>query len=303
MAEAYDIFDRRAVRLHRDRAARQVAGSDDSEFLHREIADRLVERLAEVTRPFATVLDLGCRDGHLARALARRPGVERVVQADFSPGFARLARAHNRFFATVVADEEALPFAPASFDLAVANLGLHWTNDLPGALIQLRRALKPDGLLLASVFGVGTLAELRESLTAAELAEEGGASPRVSPFTDVRDAGSLLQRAGFALPVVDRDSITVTYEHALALMADLRRMGEASALKERRKTFSRRATLRRAHEAYLKHHADLSGRLMASFEVIFLTAWAPGPDQPRALKPGGAAARLADALRTREHEV
>jgi NADH dehydrogenase [ubiquinone] 1 alpha subcomplex assembly factor 5 len=303
MAEAYDIFDRRAVRLHRDRAARQVAGSDDSEFLHREIADRLVERLGEVNRRFATVLDLGCRDGHLARALAKHPGVERVVQADFSPGFARLARSHNRFFPTVVADEEALPFAPASFDLVVANLSLHWTNDLPGALIQLGRCLKPDGLLLAALFGVGTLAELRQSLTAAELEEEGGASPRVSPFTDVRDAGGLLQRAGFVLPVVDRDGITVGYEHALALMADLRRMGEASALKERRKTFSRRATLRRTHEAYLKHHADLSGRLMASFEVIFLTAWTPGPDQPRALKPGAAAERLAKALGAREHEV
>ena len=300
MAEEFSIFDRRAVRAHRDRAAQKLADGLEAEFLHREIGDRLLERLEEVKRGFACVLELGCRDGFLARALARRQGVERVIQADVSPAFARLARSSNRFFATVVADEEALPFAPGSFDLAVSNLSLHWVNDLPGALIQLRRALKPDGLLLATMFGGDTLTELRQALIQAELTEEGGASPRVSPYADVRDSGSLLQRAGFAMPVVDRDRIQVTYEHVFSLMADLRLMGETNALRERRRGFTRRATMLTAAEEYLRRYADKSGRLIANFEIVYLTAWAPGPGQPQPLKPGSAAHRLAEALRTEE---
>ncbi|MCW5771829.1 MAG: methyltransferase domain-containing protein [Rhodospirillaceae bacterium] len=301
MAEQFSIFDRRAVRAHRDRAARRRAIGADAEFLHREIGDRLLERLDEVKRGFACVLDLGCRDGFLARALARRAGVERVMQADVSPAFARLARAANRFFPTVVADEETLPFAPGSFDLVVSNLALHWVNDLPGALIQLRRALKPDGLLLAAMFGGETLTELRQALLSAEITEEGGASPRVSPHADVRDAGALLQRAGFALPLVDRDRIQVTYEHVFSLMADLRLMGETNALRERRRGFTRRSTMLTAAEEYLRRYADKSGRLIANFDIVYLTAWAPGPGQPQPLKPGSAAHRLAEALRTEEH--
>lgn len=294
------IFDRRAVRAHRDRAAQRRSSGADAEFLHREIGERLVERLDEVKRAFGCVLDLGCRDGSLARAVARRHGVERVIQADVSPAFARLARASNRFFPTVAADEEFLPFAPGSFDLVVSNLALHWVNDLPGALIQLRRALKPDGLLLAAMFGGETLTELRQALLQAELTEEGGASPRVSPYADVRDSGSLLQRAGFAMPVVDRDRIQVTYEHVFSLMADLRLMGETNALRERRRGFTRRATMLTAAEEYLRRYADKSGRLIANFEIVYLTAWAPGPGQPQPLKPGSAAHRLAEALRTEE---
>jgi NADH dehydrogenase [ubiquinone] 1 alpha subcomplex assembly factor 5 len=303
MAEEFAIFDRRAVRAHRDRAAHKLAAGSEAEFLHREIGDRLLERLGEVKRAFPYVLDMGCRDGFLARALARRPGVERVIQADVSPAFARLARASNRFFPTVVADEEALPFAPESFDLVVSNLALHWVNDLPGSLIQLRRALKPDGLLLVAMFGGDTLSELRRALIEAELAEEGGASPRVSPHADVRDAGALLQRAGFALPLVDRDRIQVTYEHVFSLMADLRLMGETNALRERRRRFTRRATMLTAAEEYLRRYADKSGRLIANFEIVYLTAWAPGPGQPQPLKPGSAAHRLAEALRTEEHDL
>lgn len=302
MAEEFNIFDRRAVRAHRDRAALKLADGVEAEFLHREIGERLVERLDEVKRRFATVLDLGCRDGHLARTLARRPGVERVIQADVSPCFARLAKRSNRFFATVVADDEALPFAPRSFDLIVSNLSLHWVNDLPGALIQMCRALKPDGLLLAAMFGGATLTELRAALLEAEITEEGGASPRVSPYADVRDAGGLLQRAGFALPVVDRDRIQVTYEHAFSLMADLRLMGETNALRERRRGFTRRATMLTAAEEYLRKYADDAGRLIANFEIVYLTAWAPGPGQPQPLRPGSATRRLADALRTEEHD-
>ncbi len=294
------IFDRRSVRAHRERAARRLVQGPDSEFLHREVGEQLLERLDEVTRRFAVVLDLGCRDGYLARGLARRAGVERVMQTDLAPAFARLAKSGNRFFATLVADEEALPFAPESFDLIVSNLALHWVNDLPGALIQIRRALKPDGLFLGALFGGGTLSELRQAMMEAEMLEEGGASPRVSPHADVRDAGALLQRAGFTLPVIDRDRITVTYEDAFRLMADLRSMGETNALIERRKSLSRRATMLSTAEAYLKRFADNSGRLIANFEVVFLTAWTPGPEQPQAVKPGTAKHSLAAALGTTE---
>lgn len=197
------VFDRRAVRAHRMRAA---AGGTPPLF--REVAERLAERLEAVRRDFPRALDLGCHGGALARVLAGRVGAELFVHADLAPGFAAAARQAAGGDA-VVADEEFLPFAPASFDLVASNLGLHWINDLPGALIQIGRALRPDGLFLASMLGGRTLAELRETLLTAELESEGGAGPRVSPFADVPDAGALLQRAGFALPVVDRDTITV----------------------------------------------------------------------------------------------
>jgi NADH dehydrogenase [ubiquinone] 1 alpha subcomplex assembly factor 5 len=292
------VFDRAAVRRHRDRAAALSDGGGD--FLHREVAGRLAERLDEVRRDFANVLELGCHRGALTQLLAARPGIEMLIAADLSPACAALAAGTNARVIGLAADEEALPFQAGAFDLVVSNLALHWVNDLPGALIQIRRALKPDGLLLAALLGGGTLAELREALMAAELELEGGASPRVSPFADVRDAGMLLQRAGFALPVVDRDRITVTYESAVALMADLRAMAESNAVAERITRFSRRATLMRAAALYGERHAGPDGRIPASFEVIYLTAWAPAATQPRPLAPGSAAARLADALGTRE---
>ncbi len=304
MTDAQFLFDRRAVRRHRDRAARRPVDPDRSpDFLHDEVAGRLVERLDEVNRDFAEALDLGCRRGTVARALLARSGMTRVVQADLSPGMARAARQANRFVPTVVADEERLPFRPGSFDLVAANLSLHWVNDLPGALIQIRQALRPDGLFLGTLFGGGTLMELRDVLMEAELATTGGAGPRVSPFTDVRDAGGLLQRAGFALPMVDRDTITVTYEHALSLMYDLRHMGETQAMAERRKSFTRRDTLLAAHDLFLQKHADKAGRLVTRFEILYLTGWAPAETQPKPLRPGSATESLADALGTRERPL
>src|SRR5581483_6832098 len=197
----------------------------------------------------------------------------------------------------VVGDEELLPFADASFDLVISALAMHWTNDLPGALVQLRRALKPDGLLLAALLGGDTLAELRRALLEAELAETGGAHPRVSPVADVRDAGMLLQRAGFELPVVDSDVLSVSYPDLIALMRDLRGMGETNALSERPRAPTRRGVLARAAAAYPQAP---DGRIEAGFQVIFLTGWAPHPSQPKPLRPGSAAARLADALDARE---
>ena len=287
-ADPLRLFDRQAVRLHRARAAR---GPEAADFLVRESAERLADRLTDMARSFPRALDLGCRDGVLARALAGRGGIETLVHADATHAFARLAPAP-----VLVAEAEALPFAHVSFDLVVSNLDLHWTNDLPGALLQLRHALKPDGLLLASLFAGGTLAELRQAWLEAELAEEGGASPRVAPFADGRDLGHLLQRAGFALPVVDSDTVRVTYPDALALMRDLRAMGESNAVRERRRRFTRRATLMRTALSYAELFADGSGRIPASFELVTLTAWAPHESQPKPLRRGSAQARLAEAL-------
>jgi SAM-dependent methyltransferase len=293
------VFDRRAVRAHRERAARRFA---DHDFLFREAAERLAERLDDVARVFPRALDLGARTGVLAPLLSSRAGIETLIQCDLSPAMMRAARARpcakeGPRRAVVVADEEFLPFAEGSFDLIVSCLSLHWTNDLPGALLQARRALKPDGLFLATLLGGETLVELRQALLDAELAETGGAGPRVSPFADLRDAAALLQRAGFALPVADSDTITVEYENALDLMRDLRGMGEANAVVERRKDFSRRSTLLRAAAIYEDRFGrEGTGRMPATFQILTLTAWAPAADQPKPLKPGSAKLRLAEAL-------
>jgi SAM-dependent methyltransferase len=200
----------------------------------------------------------------------------------------------------VTADEEALPFREGSLDLVVSALALQFVNDLPGVLVQVRRALKPDGLFLAALIGGDTLTELRQSFAAAESEIEGGVSPRVAPFADLRDLGALLQRAGFALPVTDIDRVIVRYDCAFALMRDLRRMGATNALLDRRRTPLKRATLMRMAEIYTQRFADSDGRLRATFEIVWLSGWAPHPDQQQPLKPGSAQARLADALGTRE---
>jgi SAM-dependent methyltransferase len=288
MADSLLVFDRATVRRRRERAAAGFAAHD---FLFREVAERLADRLDDVRRRFPQALDLGCRGGVLARSLAGRGGIETLVAADLSERMARQAGGQ-----AVVADAERLPFAEASFDLVVSVLDLHWVNDLPGALIQIRRALKPDGLFLAALFGLETLRELRQALLEAEIAAEGGASPRVSPFVDLGDAGALLQRAGFALPVADAETVTVTYADALALMRDLRAMAESNAVAARRRSFSRRATLFGAASLYRERFARPDGRLPATFQIVTLTGWGPHPDQQRPLRPGSAAARLAEAL-------
>jgi SAM-dependent methyltransferase len=286
------VFDRRSVRAHRDRAAARIGEHD---FLLREIGERLVDRLDDVRRQFPIALDLGCHAGTLARIVGGRGGIQTLVQTDLSPRMA--AAAGNE---AVAADEEALPFGERTFDLVMSLLSLHWVNDLPGALTQVRLALKPDGLFLAAMLGGQTLTELRSALMQAEIAEEGGLSPRVAPFADVRDAGALLQRAGFALPVVDTETVTVSYGDPLRLFRDLRGMGESNAVIARRKTFSRRQTLLAAARRYHDAFADAAGRVPATFQVIYLTAWAPDPSQPRPLRPGSARSRLAAALETAE---
>ena len=299
MTDSMQVFDRTLVRRRRDRAA---AGFHGADFLLREAANRLTDRLFDVAREFPLALDLGCHTGQVAEAVAEiaatKPKIGTLLQADFSEKMAAQARGNGR--ATLSADEEFLPIADDALDLVLSNLSLHWVNDLPGALAQIRRAIKPDGLFLATIFGGDTLRELRTALLVAEAETSDGVAPRVSPFTDVRDAGNLLTRAGFALPVVDADSITVTYTDLFKLMADLRAMGETNTVIERRKIPSRRATFLRAAEIYQERFCDARGRINATFQIITMTAWVPHASQQKPLRPGSAKHRLADALKTEE---
>ena len=292
MTADHDIFDRTLLVRRRDRVATDASRH---EFLLAHVADDLVERLAAVQRRFPIAVNLGAHHGLLGRRLRRVPGVEMVIDAEPS---ARLLAQCDR--PRVQADEEALPFRDQSLDLVAAGLSLHLVNDLPGALVQIRRALKPDGLFLAALLGGNTLTELRTALLAAEEELEGGASPRVAPFADVQDLGALLQRARFALPVVDADTLTVSYADPLALMRELRAMGAANALIARRRAPLRRATLMRALAVYRDRFALANGRVPATFEIITLTAWAPHASQQQPLQPGTAKMRLADALGTVE---
>jgi SAM-dependent methyltransferase len=285
------IFDRALIRARRGRAA--LLGP--ATFLLDRVADDLAERLGAVLRRFDLALDLGTSGEQIREALHRLGSVATIVTADAIP-----ASGAKRTPPLVTADEEALPFRDGSLDLVVSALALQFVNDLPGALVQIRRALKPDGLFLAALIGGDTLTELRQSFAAAESEMEGGVSPHVAPFADLRDLGALLQRAGFALPVTDTDRVTVRYDSAFALMHDLRRMGATNALLDRRRTPLRRATLTRLAEIYAQRFADNDGRVRATFEIVWLSGWAPHPDQQQPLKPGSAQARLADALGTRE---
>jgi NADH dehydrogenase [ubiquinone] 1 alpha subcomplex assembly factor 5 len=284
------------LRRRRDRAAAGLARHD---FLIREAADRLCDRLDDVRRKFPLALDLGCHNGELAAILAGRGGIERLVQCDLSPAMARRAAANGN--AALAGDEEFLPFGTGSFDLVLSCLDLHWVNDLPGALLQIRQALKPDGLFLAVLFGLGTLGDLRDCLIEAEAEVKGGASPRISPFADARDGAGLLQRAGFALPVADVETITVTYPDALALMHDLRGMGETNVTRARSSRYAGRELFAKTAALYAERHADASGRAAAQFRLLFLTGWAPHESQQQPLRPGSARNRLAHALDTVEH--
>ena len=282
-------FDRALVRRRRDRAAAGFSGYD---FMFAETAASLVERLRLIRRGFPHALDLGCHDGAAGRLAAAAKGIERLVSCDLSGALAGRADGFP-----VVADEEALPFAPASFDLVLSNLSLHWVNDLPGALIQIRRVLRPDGFFVASMLGGDTLKELRRSLFEAELEVTGGAAPRLSPFAAQADAGQLMRRAGFALPVADSETITVTYSDIFRLMADLRGMGETSALLARPRRPLARAVLLEAGRRYAEAWAEPDGRLPATFQVLHLAGWAPDPSQQQPLPPGGAPAPAPGGIR------
>jgi SAM-dependent methyltransferase len=285
------VFDRRLLRARRRRAV----ALGPSMFLLERVAEDLSDRLAAVLRRFEFALDLGTPTDALRRVLAASGKVGTIIAADALAG----AGAADAPLA-VAADEEALPFRDASLDLVVSALALQFVDDLPGTLIQIRRALVPDGLLLAALAGGDTLIELRQAFAAAEAEIEDGVSPRVAPSADVRDMGALLQRAGFALPVADVDRVTVRYASPLALMHDLRRMGATNPLIERSRRPLKRATLRRMIEIYNERFSDRDGRVRATFEIVWLSGWAPHESQQKPLAPGSARQRLADALGTKE---
>jgi SAM-dependent methyltransferase len=273
------IFDRALLDARRRRAA-----SAPADFLLAAVADDLLDRLAAVKRTFAVAVDLGTPLPLLADRLRHAGQAGRVVRLD------RIGTPD------VVADTEVLPLAPASVELIVSALALHWSDDLPGVLAQVRAALKPDGLFLAALLGGDTLTELRQSLAEAEAEVTGGASPRVAPFAELRTAGALLQRAGFALPVIDSDRRIVRYDTALHLMRDLRAMGATNVLRDRDRRPLRRQVLIRAAAIYAERFSDADRRIRATFDVISLSGWAPHASQQQPLRPGSAKTRLADAL-------
>jgi len=289
------LFDRA---LHRQRLDRAAPGYGAADFLKARAAADAVERLESIMRSFPLAVDLGARNGAFAAALAQseaRARVGALIEADLS---ARMLAGREGM--RVQADEERLPFADESLDLVVSTLSLHWTNDLVGALIQIRRVLKPDGLFLGAILGGQTLVELRQCLVQAESELSDGAGLRVSPFADVLDAAGLLQRAGLALPVADADRVTVRYAHALELIRDVRAMGESNVLHDRAKKPLGRAVLARAAAIYQERFAGADGRIAATFDIVSMTGWAPHPDQQQPLRPGSAKMRLADALKTQE---
>ncbi len=287
MSSGPNIFDRRLLRVRQRRARLRTPAT----FLLDRVAADLGERLVAVVRKFDVAVDLGTPSDAVRRVLATNENIGAVVAAGLADDDASLR---------VAVDEESLPFAEGSLDLVVSALALQFVNDLPGTLIQIRRALKPDGLLLAALIGGDTLIELRSSFAAAESEIEGGVSPRVAPFADIREVGGLLQRAGFALPVVDSERLAVRYNSALALMRDLRRMGATNILHERLRKPLKRSTLERVTAIYADRFADPDGRIRATFETIWMSGWAPHQSQQKPLKPGSATQRLADALGTTE---
>jgi SAM-dependent methyltransferase len=290
-----DLFDRPLFQSRRKRALKGAKPGAD--FLLEAVAEDLSDRLLLINRRFGTAVDLGGHTGRIAQAIANSGKAETVLRADLLVADPALPPPD------LVCDDALLPFRDQSVDLIVSALNLQFVNDLPGCLVQIRRVLRPDGLFLATLAGAGTLSELRDSLTRAELEIRGGAAARVMPFADTRDLGSLLQRAGFALPVTDIDTFTVRYDTLFALMADLRAMGATSMLKERSRTPLNRQVLLRAAELYAENHADPDGRIRATFAFVTLLGWAPHESQQKPLRPGSAKTRLADALGVPERKV
>ncbi len=262
----------------------------DFDFLVHEMTERIVERLADVRRSFETTLVLGCHTGQV-KALLPEAQIGDLVQADLSPAMVGQVDGVR-----VALDEEKLPFGFDCFDLVIAVGNLHWINDLPGTLIQIRYALKPDGLLLAAMPGGRTLHELRSCLAEVQVNEV--AAPRIAPFIDVPDAGDLLRRTGYTLPVADIDTLTVTYAHPLKLLADLRGMAESNVLAESAGRPLRRSTLLQTCQLYQERYADAQGRIPATFQLLMMAAWSPGPGQPKPLRRGSGQTSLADVLGT-----
>jgi SAM-dependent methyltransferase len=295
MTEDRELFDRALLRRRRARFAGEMS---EHEPLLAHVAAEIADRIGTILREFPLALDLGAFHGLLGRTIAALPSVGEMLYAESVPALAALCPRP-----AIVCDEELLPFVDESLSLIVSGLALHRVNDLPGALVQIRRALRPDGVFLAAALGSRSLHELRQTLIKAEDELHGGASPRVAPFADVREYGALLQRAGFALPVTDVELLTVTYPSPRALMREIRALGGGNVMAARRKVPLPRGTLERAEEIYRERHSTPEGKITASFEIVYLTGWAPHASQQKPLAPGSAKARLADALHTVERSA
>jgi SAM-dependent methyltransferase len=289
------IFDKQAIADNRHRALQ--AADPKAAFLLDIAAEELAERLAVVERHFETAVELHGSTGAAARAAFATGKIDSMLRVEAEKAYGKPGEI------SLEASLEEVPLEPQSANLILAPLNLHLTNDTPGVFIQIRRALRPDGLFLAAIPGSGTLQELRDVLLATEVELNGGASPRVIPFPDVRDVGSLLQRAGFSLPVIDAESYTVRYDSIFPLMKDLRAMGMANPLAARSRRPLTRAFFLRAAEIYAERYSDPDGRIRATFAIIYVSGWAPHESQQKPLQPGSAKARLADALRVEEHKL
>lgn len=283
------VFDTAQIERNRLRALKQ--GDPRARFLLKLAAEEFSERLSLIERHFEKAAELFGGTGDVASAALSTGKVGSLFRVETS-GILLGAADHS-----VVSRYESVPLEPASLNLALSPLSLHLVNDLPGYLIQIRRALLPDGLFLAAIPGSGTLQELRDVLLTAEVELTGGASPRVIPFADVRDVGALLQRAGFALPVTDVENYTVRYDSLFPLMQDLRAMGMSNPLSDRSRKPIRKSVLLRAAELYQERYSDADGRIRATFNIIYASGWAPHENQQKPLKPGSAKMRLADALK------
>lgn len=287
MTDKIFVFDRNVVRQNRNRAALKL---NKHGFLIDWSMDQIASRLNDIKREFPTALQIGCRTSNDFNG---QYGIKNLYTLDIA----------EELQPTIQADEELMPFAAKSFNFIYSPLNLHTTNDLPGTLSQIKNTLKPDGLFIASLLGGETLYELRDSMNRIELEMTGGGSPRIAPFADLPQMGSLMQRAGFNLPVIDSEKITVTYDNVLKLMEDLRFMGEGNALLERQKKFSTYDYFGRVIQDYATHYAEADGRVKATFEIIFVIGWAPHESQQKPLRPGSASTRLADVLNSEEEKL
>lgn len=294
MNSPIEIFDRSLLNTRRRRANCQHTETN-CDYLLGAVADDLIDRLSLIKREFGIVLNYGCHNGLLSHSLKQINGIGTIISSD---GIYELAARLPT--PSVVADEELFPFKAESFDLIVSALTLQWVNDLPGCLMQVRRGLKADGVFLGATLGSESLCELRQVLFQAEEEIYGGASPRVAPFADVRDLGQLLQRAGFSLPVTDRDIIKVNFPSPSKLMQELRQMGASNVLNNRLRSGAQRRLFSRASELYLEQFGDENGRVSATFEIIYLMGWAPHPDQQKPLQPGSASVSLTEIFEKKQ---
>ena len=298
MTDRPNLIDDHALIRNRDRAAPHFDGVD---YLKRAVAERVMDRIDTILRDLPLVMDVGCHTGLLTEQLLASPKIGQVKAFDPSPEMAE--KTHARTGVEVaVAPFDHIPFEDDKFDAIASAFSLHWANDLPGTLIQLRQRLKPDGVLVAALAGGETLNNLRNCMATAESEISGGMSPRILPMADIRDMGGLIGRAGLTMPVADSDIITVTYPDLFTMMGELKQMGEANSMNDRIKRMTSRSVFLRAAELYQDQYAEADGRISASFEIITLTGWSPDESQPKPLRPGSAQIRLADALGATEQD-